>query len=214
MKKIKLLFALASILLLATSVMAQEEEKEAKWRNFEVSINTGLTQPGDFLSHWQDTLGAKLGFNLAVSGGYYFNNSFCTGLYFSYTQMNIKGDWSRIFRMYDFGSYAKYALVGESNFEPYGKLSVGINAPKYPTWIPPEARNHLREQSYTPGMSAALYAGLLYYTSDNGGIFFEAGYHNDFLKDARSDYANTAIGENVKYFEFRIGVTVFYGGEE
>ncbi len=215
MKKIKLFLTLASILLLAVSVVAQEEEEEEeKWRNFEVSIHGGLTQPGEFLSDWKDTLGAKLGFNLALSGGYYFNNSFCTGLYFTYSQMNIEGDWDRMFRMFDIGAYAKYALTGESDFEPYGKLAVGVISPKYPTLIPPDVRNQLREQSYDPGISAAFYAGLLYYTSDNGGIFLEGGYHNDFLKDVRSDYADDTIEENVKYFEYRIGITVFYGSDE
>jgi hypothetical protein len=215
MKKIKLIVTLASILLLAVTVVAQEEEEEEeKWRNFEVSVHGGLTQPGEFLSDWKDTLGAKMGFNVALSGGYYFNNNFCAGLYGAYSQMTIEGDWDRIFRMYDFGAYGKYALIGESNFEPYGKIALGVITPKYPTWIPPGVNNQLREQSFDPGMSAALYAGLLYYTSDNGGIFFEAGYHNDFLKDVKAEYADATIAENIKYFEFRLGITVFYGSDE
>jgi hypothetical protein len=215
MKKTKLLFALAAILLLAVTVVAQDEgEEEGKWRNFEVNIHGGLTQPGSFLSDWKDTLGAKLGINASLSGGYFFTNNLSAGLCFTYTQLGMDGNWDRVFRMYDFGAYAKYALTGESNFEPYGRLALGVNAVKYPTWVPPSTRNRLREQSYEPGLSSALYAGLLYYTSYSGGIFAEIGYHYDFLKDVRSDYADESIGKNINYFEFRVGISVFYGVED
>jgi hypothetical protein len=213
MKRIIILFTLAFILLLAASAFAQEEEEEEKWRNFEVNVNSGLTQPGSFLSDWRDSLGAKVGFQLALSGGYYFTNNFCTGLYFTYIQMGIEGDWGRSIKMYNLGGYAKYAFTGESNFEPYAKVSAGVIAPKYPTWIT-SARNQLREQSYDPGFSSAVYAGLLFYTSDNGGLFFEAGYHYDFIKDASSDYSGDTIEDNVNYFEYRLGISVFYGSEE
>jgi len=214
MKK-TLFFTLAAILLLAVTVVAQDEdEEEGKWRDFEVSIQGGLTVPGSYLSDWHDSLGAKLGFNASLSGGFYFTSALCAGLYFNYTQMGIDGDWDRVFRMYDVGGYAKYAFEGESNLEPYGKVSFGIMVPKYPTWVPPNARNHLREQSYDPGFAAAIYAGLLYYTSYSGGIFAEVGYHNDFVKGARADYADCELDKNVNYFEIRLGILVFYGVED
>jgi hypothetical protein len=217
MKKTKLLFTLTSILLLfAVTVVAQDEgdEEEGKWRTFEVNFHGGLTVPGSALSDWKDTLGAKSGVNACLSGGYFFTSSLSAGLYFTYTQMGMDSNWDRIFRMYDFGGYAKYAFVGESSFEPYGKVTIGVNSPKFPTWVPPSSRNKLREQSYSPGLSTAVYAGLLYYTSYSGGIFAEVGFHNDFLKDSHSNYADEKIGENINYFEIRVGISVFYGVEE
>ncbi|UCD94582.1 MAG: outer membrane beta-barrel protein [Candidatus Zixiibacteriota bacterium] len=213
MKSLRLLLILIAVAGLSISALAQDEEE--KWRNFEVTLNGGLTNPTSALTDWKDSLGAKLGFHLGGSGGFYFTNRICTGLYFSFAQMGMEGDWERNFKSYDFGGYLKYAFAGESNFEPYLKLSGGAVWPKYPIWVSP-AQNKLREQSFDPGFGMAGYLGLLYYTSDYGGIFFEFGYHNDFLDGTETDYQGEiyTIEDDISYMDFRAGITVFFGPED
>lgn len=221
MKKLRLLLALTVLFAISISAFAQEEEDEERWRSFEITVNGGLTNPTGSLTDWEDSLGAKSGFHFGASGGYYFTERICAGLYFNYTQLKMDDDWStsgdlnRNFRMYDAGIYVKYAFAGESDFEPYLKLTAGTNWPKFPTWVSP-TRSILREQSYDPEASFGGYAGCLYYTSDYGGIFFELGYHNDLLKNTVADYHGEkyAIGDNANYFELRGGITVFFGPEE
>ncbi len=212
MKHFKRLLLVVAILMLALPTLAQEE----KWRNFEVVLHGGLAVPSSGLSDWQDSLGAKTGFNFGLEGGYYFTLKLCAGLYFNYTQTGMEGDWDRKFRMYDFGAYFKYAFAGESFWEPYLKMSVGLNSPKFPTFVAePGDVPRLREQSYDPNMAAAIYAGLLYYTFDFGGVYFEAGYHYDFLEGTKANYHGVEyeIEENISYLDLRFGVNVYFGPE-
>lgn len=220
MKSLRLFFI--SVAILALSIPAQAQEDEDRWRSFEVTIDGGLSFPSGTLKDWSDSLGAKPGFHMGAAGGFYFTDRICTGLYFTYTAMKMEHDWApdaaewdRHFRMYDFGAYAKYAFSGESNFEPYLKLSGGYNWPKYPTWVTPE-QNRLREQSYNGGFSFAGYLGALYYTSDYGGAFLEVGYQNDFLDGTEADYQGYTytIDGDPGRIELRAGITVFFGPEE
>jgi hypothetical protein len=218
MKRFNQLFLIAVILMLSVSVLAQDEDDdEERWRNFEVIINSGLTGPLGEFSNWNDSLDAAMGFHLAVAAGYYFTDKVCAGLYFAYTQNGIKGDlgdqYDIRFRMYDLGGYIKYVAANETNFEPFTQLSIGINTVKYPTWVT-SAANELREQSYDPGLSTSLAAGLIYFTSDMGGIFLEGAYHYNFLKDAKATYSEGYIKDDISYFEINAGVTVFFGPDE
>jgi hypothetical protein len=213
MKRIRLVLPLTFVLLLAVSVAAQEDE--GKWRNFEVAINSGLTLPAGDLKNWNDSLGAKLGFELSINGGYYFTEDFCSGVYFTYSQFAMENDYELHFRSYGAGAYAKYSFSGESNFEPYVKLSGGINWLKFPTWVTSNGAFKLRELSYDPVFEFAGYAGLLYYTSYYSGLFLEFGYHNvmaDGTESIRgSDYK---IEHAVNYMDIRLGIMAFFGSEE
>jgi hypothetical protein len=157
------LLILVFILILTLSVSAQD--KEQKWRNFEVSVTGGMTAPSQTLTDWKDSLGAKTGLHFGGSGGYCFTNMLSAGVYFIYSQMAMKENYGLHFQMYDFGGYAKVAFGGESYFEPYFKVSAGANSVKLPTWVTP-TRKLLREKAYDAGLSLGGYAGLLYYTSD------------------------------------------------
>ncbi len=204
---------LALLLLLALALSAFSQDDEEKWRNFEVVASGGLSVPTGTLSDWNDTLGAKTGFNFGLAGAYYFTEKICAGTYLDYTQFNIK-DYTLSYRLYDGGLYGKYCFTGESNFEPYVKLSGGVVWPKFATWIGDD-KNVLRELSYDPVMNFGLYIGTLYYTSENGSIFLELGYHYDQLKDSNSEYASTkhSLMDNVNYINVRIGLNVFFGPE-
>ncbi len=217
MKKTALIFVLAIFLGFSTVAIAQEEEETGNWRNFEVSMYGGLTLPSNI--DWYDTLAAENGLHFGGSGGYYFNERICLGAYFTYSQMALPEladvDVTDMnYKMYDIGIYGKYAFVGESNFEPYVRLSAGANFAKFATWVGPD-RRRLREVSYDPGLSAAGYLGAMYYTSDYGAIFAELGYHMDFLQYDEGTFQDItySIPDDVKYAEVRVGVVVFFGPE-
>ncbi len=216
MKKTSVLFILAMFLIFAAAVNAQDEEEE-KWRDFEVSMNFGLTMPSNI--DWYDTLAAKTGIHFGMSGGYYMSERFCLGSYFNYSQMAPEELSSfdiadQKYKMYNVGMYAKYAFSGESNFEPYIKATAGINFAKFATWVGP-FRTILREISYDPAFSGGAYLGASYYTSDYGAIFLEVGYHIDKLKNTPAIYGGETFPfpEDLKYLELNVGVVVFFGPE-
>ncbi|HHI02946.1 MAG TPA: hypothetical protein ENL22_05450 [candidate division Zixibacteria bacterium] len=215
MKKTSVLFVLAMFLIFSSVAVAQDEED--KWRNFEVSMHVGLTMPSNI--DWYDTLAAKNGMNFGGAGGYYFSEKLCFGVYFNYTQMSPEEVSSfdisdQKYKMYDIGLYGKYVFTGESNFEPYIKLTAGANFAKYATWVG-AAKSRLREISYDPAFSGAGYLGLSYYTSDYGAIFLEVGYHMDMLKNTAAEYDNRTylFPDDIKYIELKAGVVVFFGPE-
>jgi hypothetical protein len=204
---------LVLMLILALAVSAFSQDDDEKWRSFEVVAFGGLSLPSGSLSDWNDTLGAEMGFNLGLASGYYFTEKICAGIYFDYTQFGVE-DYSLNYRLYNAGVYGKYSFVGESNFEPYVKVSAGGVWPKFATWIGPD-KNVLRELSYDPALNLGLHVGALYYTADFGGIFLELGYQMDMLKDAKGDYGGEEfkLADNVNYINIRAGVNVFFGPE-
>lgn len=201
---------------LSATAYAQDEE-EGKWRNFEVSMHIGLTMPSNI--DWYDTLAAKTGLQFGGTGGYYLTDRIVLGSYFTYSQMATE-DLPNVdvsaqnYKMYDIGIYGKYALTGESNFEPYVKLSAGANFLKFATWVG-QYRTILREISYDPVFSGAGYLGAMYYTSDYGAIFVEAGYHIVMSKYTEGKFQDRiyTVPEDIKYAEVRAGVIVFFGPE-
>jgi hypothetical protein len=209
MKKSCLLLVFLLILITALSAFAQEQE--ANWRNFEVSVISGLSIPTGTLKTWNDSMGAKTGFPVGFSGGYYFNEKLCLGAYFTYTRYGMKL-YDMHYIVHDGGLYLKYAFVGESNIEPYVKLSAGAAIVNFPTWIAPYAAR-LRELSYDPGLSLGVNAGLLYYTSDFGGLYVEGSYHYAAIKDHESTHKDIKyyLEDNLSYFDVRAGITVFFG---
>lgn len=217
MKKTAVLFGLAMFLILCSAVVAQDEEEEGKWRNFEVSMHGGMTIPSNI--DWYDSLAAENGIHFGATGGYYLTERFCLGAYFTYSQMPPKDISSfdiskQKYKMYDVGLYAKYAFAGESNFEPYIKISAGINFAKYATWVG-VAKTTFREISYDPAFSGAGYLGLSYYTSDYGALFVEVGYHQDMLKGTPAKFDDVTYGfqMDINYIEARAGIIVFFGPE-
>ncbi|MFH2036999.1 MAG: outer membrane beta-barrel protein [Candidatus Zixiibacteriota bacterium] len=211
MKILRLVFILSIISMISVPVLAQDEE--GSWRNFEVYINGGMGIPFGDINNWLDSLGADPGFQIGVGGGYCFTERFSTGLYFNYSQLEMDGPFDRNFRLFDFGAYAKYALTGESSFEPYGKISAGMVISKYPTWV---LYGVLREQSYDPDLTVSAGLGLLFYTSEYSGVFIETSYHVDLVEGVKAEYQGNkfSIDHNVSYMQVTIGINAFFGPDE
>ena len=211
MKKSHLIFSTLLFLIFAITAFAQEEEQEGKWRNFEFNGFVGAAMPSGAIKDWSDSMGAKTGLTFGAAGGYYFTEKLCLGAYFQYSQLGME-IYERNHRLYDAGAYLKYVFVGESNFEPYVKLSAGALFPKFATWVGP-AGTRLRELSYDPGFKGALSAGLIYYTSDYGGVYLEAGYNYGAVKDKKANYHSEEhlFEDNANYLDLKLGIMVFFG---
>ncbi|SYZ73556.1 exported hypothetical protein [Candidatus Zixiibacteriota bacterium] len=211
MKKSVLLITTAIVLILAAGAMAQDEG--GKTRNFEVGVYTGLSLPMGDLKNWNDSMGAKTGFDFGLSGGYFLKENLSLGGYFTYTQFPVKLYSNMHYRFYNVGAYCKYAFVGESDWEPYVKIKAGADFAKFATWTEKDL-NRLRELSYKPGLGMSLGAGILRYTSDNGGLFLEGEYHFAPLKSQKATYRDVdyKFDHNVNFLSFRFGVNVFFGG--
>jgi len=212
---------ISAILLLALSISAfaqDEDDDDYKWRNFELNIVGGLSLPSGSTSDWYDSLGAQTGFNVGISSAYFLTNKLGIGAYFTYSRFGVddatvENDLSH--QLYDAGLYFKYAFTGESSFEPYVRLNAGVLFPKLATWVGDD-KNQLRELSYDPALSLGLYLGILYYTSDYGGVYLEAGYHNDITDGIKGEYASEEMNfnDNTNYIEVRAGISVYFGPEE
>lgn len=223
MKKAGLFFAFIMIMALSLPALAQEpgtaaaeptDQEEANWRSFEVATYGGLMLPSGALKTWNDSMGAKTGVNFGASSALYFNEKLCLGAYFTYHQNPMKL-YNLHYKLYDLGLYAKYAFAGESDFEPYVKVSGGAVFAKYPTWVG-DAKARLREVSYSPVFGAGFHAGLLYYTSEYGGLFLEGSYHMVMLKDVSGDHSGVKyyLKDNIHYLELNAGIMVFFGSEK
>lgn len=218
MKNFRVLLILGLVVLFAGSLYAQDEEESEKWRNFEVAIRAGLDFPMSDLKDWNDSMGAKTGMNYGLSGGYYITNRICFGAYFNYSSFGLEEPNSLIdvsqmhYKMYKFGGYLKYAFTGESYWEPFVKLRLGANFAKFATWIGQD-RNQLREVSYDPEVSGGLDVGLLYYTSDFGGLYLQASYNYERLENTVGDSFDVeySLPYNASYFSINTGITVFFG---
>ncbi len=212
MKKSVLLVTTAIILILAAGAMAQNEQEQT--RNFEVAFYGGLSLPMGDLKNWNDSMGAKTGVDFGLSGGYFLSEKVSLGGYFTYTQFPIKL-YEMHYRFYNAGAYCKYAFVGESNWEPYVKISAGADFAKFATWVDDDL-NRLRELSYKPGLGMALEVGLLRYTSDNGGLFIEGAYHFAPLTSQKAKYRDVEykFDHNINYLELRLGINVFFTPEK
>jgi len=205
------IFALSISLHAQTDSMSQSEEG---WRKYEVSVNGGLSLPSGALKTWNDSLGAKTGLNFGANGGYFFNDKICLGGYFTYTQFPMKL-YKLHYKLYSVGAYAKYAFTGHTHFEPYIKIRAGADFAKLATWIGPNAAR-LRELSYGAGLNLAAYIGSLYYTSDFGGIFLEAGYNFARLKNNSVENGGVKykLQDNINYIDVKAGINVFFGPEQ
>ncbi len=209
----------ASILIFALSINSRAQDstqnkQEDSWRKYEVSVTGGLSMPSGSLKNWNDSMGAKTGFDVGGSGGYFINDRISVGGYFSYVQFPME-KYKLHYKFYDIGGYAKYAFTGDSKLEPYLKVKAGVEFAKFATWIGPNG-TRLRELSYGAGLAMAIFAGAVYYTSDYGGVFVEAGYNFAKLKNNSVENGGVKyhLKDNINYLNIRAGLSVFFGPEQ
>jgi len=215
MKKGSILIAVLVLLTVNLTVLAQDEERDV----VEMGFFGGLGIPGSGLTDWKtggEERAAKTGFDLGMDVGYFLRPNLVVGLNFVYTQFPIDtGDKksSHNHRLYNPNLYVKFLFEGESNWTPYVKGHVGLENPKFSTFIEDDvAGNRLRELSYDPAVALGLGVGLIYYTGYYGGVFIEANYHQAFSKNAEATYQDDLyeFGEDLSTFDIHAGIRILF----
>lgn len=220
MKNLSILLGLFLILALQVTAFAQDDEDEAR-DILEISMYGGTGIPAGGLSDWNDTLGAKVGWQIGIDAGYFLTPEIVIGINFAYYQMEIDNDnpsLTQNHRFYNPQAYLKYYFFSESNFAPYVKGLVGLYNPKFSTPVTdPDGTNvRYRELSYSPALSVGAAAGLFYYTSYYSGLFVEAGFQHAFSESSDKTYLdnNYEFGENISLIDVHAGIIVYFGSGE
>jgi outer membrane protein W len=218
MKKMTMLLMAVILILFNQLAMAQDEDEERDI--LEVNFYGGIAIPYSNMSDWNDSLGAKTGWDIGIDIGYFVAPTFVVGFDFVYTQFGIDG-WSDTtdhrHRLYSPSIYAKYYFDLESDFEPYVKGQVGVENAKFFTTVDhPTAGGRFRELSYDPVLSAGFGVGLFYYTADYSGLFIEANYRWGNTQDVTATYLKQdyIFGESTELIDLRVGVRLLVGSGE
>ncbi len=214
MKKGSILISVLVLLVVNFTVLAQEEERDI----VEMGFFGGLGIPGSGLTDWKTgdyERAAKTGFDLGMDVGYFLRPNLVVGLNFIYMQFPIDtGDEksSHSHRLYNPNLYVKFLFEGESNWTPYLRGHVGLENPKFSTFVENQGGGRLRELSYDPAVALGLGVGLIYYTAYYSGIFIEANYHHAFSKEAEAVYLNDSykFGEDLSTFDIHAGVRILF----
>lgn len=213
MKKLSILLAIFMVVAINFSALAQDEEIERDV--LEVNIYGGLGIPTGGISNWNDSLGAKTGFAYGAEIGYFLKPNMIAGFNFSYIQFGVDApnEASELnHRLYNPSLYLKYYFEGESNLVPYLKAHVGVDNPKFTTFVGTSfgstAGNRYREESYNPVFAYGFGGGLFYYTADYSGLFFEFNYHRGASKSAEASYGGSTFlfGSDIANFDLRLGI--------
>jgi hypothetical protein len=216
MNKLVTIFAVLVALALPLAALAQtDQEKDV----LEVGVSGGLSIPAGGASSFQDSLGGKVGFNVAVDCGYFLTPDLTLGGAIAFHQLGVKQissiDNNQHNRVYVPTVYLKYHFFGNSNFVPYVKANVGAIFMKYSTLVEDHGNWKFREIGYHPGLAMGLGGGAFYYTSDYSGIFLEANFLEGFTKSVSHEYGGKtySFGKNVTMLDIRAGIQVFFGSK-
>jgi len=216
MKRLSLLLVFLLIFAVNITALAQEgEEKDL----FEVNLYGGMGIPSGSISDWNDSLGAKMGWDIGFDFGYFIKPNITLGINFVYTEFGVDADnvASELnHRLYNPNFYIKYYFEGESNLVPYLKGHLGIENPKFATFVSNEEGNRYREKSYDPCFAYGFGAGLFYYTADYSGLFLEINYHGASSESAKANYSGIEyeFGENIGVIDIHAGIRILISSGE
>ncbi|HVP06278.1 MAG TPA: hypothetical protein VMS71_00445 [Candidatus Acidoferrum sp.] len=223
MKRRVLFTAIALLAALPLLVSAQTKTSSASTTSderdaLEVSVNAGLGLPMGAVKTWNDTLGAKSAIDLGGEVGMFLGQNYVLGLQFNYYQFGIdtQSDAKSLHhRLYSPALYLKRYFFGGSDFVPFVRIGAGLDFPKFATLINDAGSLKYRELSYNASFAFELGAGVFYYTSDFGGFYAEAGYHQGFTNGAKKSYQNQdyRFPGNISRFDLRAGIRVFFGSK-
>ncbi len=222
MRKQTLIATLLILLIFNFSVFAQDDEEYQSNDILEVSLFGGFSSPQGGITEWNNSLNADNGFNFGLDVGYFLNPNFVLGVNFTYTKFDIMVPASlpeadlTTHRLYNGNIYLKYIKLTTSNFEPFIKAYIGVENPKFATYVQHPIQDRLRLISYDPGFAYGISAGLFYFTSDYSGIYIEGKYHGASTSNVTADYldAKYDFNEDVKKFDINIGIRLLAGSKE
>jgi outer membrane protein W len=205
---------LVFLLLFCLTAVAQTYEEEER-DILELSFYGGVGIPGSGLSDWQDSLGAKTGWEIGMDFGYFLTPDIVLGITFAYAQFEVDTDTPANqlnHRLYNPAVYMKYYFFGEGNWAPFLRGQIGVDNAKFATFVDNPPR--FRELSYDPAFAFSVGAGLHYYTSYYSGIFIQANYHYALTEKAEKTFegVDREFGTNIGLIEIRAGINVYFGG--
>ncbi|HOP06869.1 MAG TPA: hypothetical protein PLF13_06205 [candidate division Zixibacteria bacterium] len=215
MRKYSTVIAILVLLIASGSALAQEEEARDV---LETCFYGGLGIPSGGITDFGGDLGAKTGWSLGIDIGYFMRYNVVVGVNFIYTQMAIDGgpEVDGLYhRLYNPNLYVKYYFMGESNFEPYIKAHVGVENPKFTTYLQlPDPKYHAT--SYDASLAYGIGAGVFYYSADYSGLFLEVNYHAAQTKDAEKswDEQTVVFGDNLGMIDIHAGIRILIGSGE
>ena len=204
---------LVFLLLCSLTAVAQTYEEEER-DILELSLYGGLGIPSGGLTDWQDSLGAKTGWQIGIDFGYFLTPDMVLGISFTYLQFEIDTDTDAQLlnhRFYNPALYLKYYFFSEGNLAPYLKGHIGIDNAKFTTFVDDPPR--YRELSYDPAFAFGFGGGVHYYTSVYSGIYLELDYHQAMTEKSKKDFSGTTytFGTNSSLINIRAGINIFFG---
>lgn len=218
MKRSLLILAIASVLAFPLGLVAQDEAEEER-DLLELNLYGGLSVPTGGIKDFGDTLGAKAGLNGGVDFGVFIKSNITLGFGFSYSQFEIDNDNPVIthkHRVFSPNLFLRYYLPSGGDILPYVHGRVGLDFPKFTTFVIDDGSSKQRDLSYSPAFAAGLGAGVFMYTSDYSGFFLEADYHQAFADGSDKEYKgiNYKFGDNYGIFDIRAGIHILFGSGE
>lgn len=220
MRRAVTLIFLVALLTFAFNLSASAQDGEEFEKDvLEVNFFGGLGIPTGEITDWSGSLGAKSGFDAGIDIGYFATAQLVVGFNFTFSQFSIdaQDEASGLkHRLYNPNLYVKYYLDLESDWSPYAKAHVGVENPKFTTFVTNPVHDRYRQVSYDPAVAFGLGAGLFYYTSDYSGLFLEVNYHYAATSDAEAAYeGNTyTFDDNLSAIDIHAGIRILIGPAE
>jgi len=184
---------------------------------FEVSLGGGLAIPvSDFSNYW-DTLGAKNGFDLDFSGGYFLTPNLSLGLAVEYGQFSVDNALNpQKYRLYTLGAYGKYFTGLDSKVSPYLRVQGGLTIPNFSAPLEQTPGEAFRESEFSAGFDGLIGLGARISTSDWGGIFLEAAYRYTKASGNTSSFGNErlVLPADVTHIQLTAGIGFDFGPKQ
>jgi Outer membrane protein beta-barrel domain len=184
---------------------------------FEVSLGAGMAIPtGEFSNFW-DTLGAKSGFELDLSGGYFVTPNISIGVAFELAQFSIDNPNNpQHYRLYTLGAYGKYFAALDSRVSPYVRVQGGITIPNFSAPLADNPGKAYHESQFDPSFDGLIGLGARISTSENGGIFLEAAYRFTRVSGATAVFEGETLTlpNDISHIQLTIGFGFDFGPKQ
>jgi len=187
---------------------------------FEMSLGGGFALPvGDFSNYW-DTLGARNGFELDFSGGYFLTANLSLGLAVEYAQFSVNNPLNlqklQKYRLYTLGAYGKYFTGLDSKISPYLRVQGGLTIPNFSAPLERIPGKAFRESQFEVGFDGLIGLGARISTSDWGGIFLEAAYRYTKVNGNTSTFEGEllTLPADVTHIQITAGIGFDFGPKQ
>ncbi len=184
---------------------------------FEVSFGAGFAIPvGGFSDFW-DTLGAKTGLEMDISGGYFVTPNLSLGLAFEYSQFSIDNPANpQRYRFYSIGVYGKYFTGLDSKVSPYIRVQGGLTLPNFSAPVTIDPPKIFDEIEFSAKIDALIGIGARISTSSKSGVYFEAAYRYKPIGGSTGNFGSEIIElpSDAPYIHLTAGIGFDFGPKQ